>query len=97
MLEKPWIYGIPSKKQTHYQPFTNCTYWQVLGLYKNCKIIELTPKSLPFEAFDDIHKVILEGIGENMASLVQSDMYGDINTSDNTTHEFYVIEFISEA
>ena len=44
MLDKPWIYGIPSKKHAHYQPVTNCTYWPVLGSYNNWNIIELTPK-----------------------------------------------------
>ena len=34
ILEKPWIYGIPSKKRSRYQPVTNCTYWPVLGSYK---------------------------------------------------------------
>ena len=32
-----------------------------------------------------------------MDSLVQSGMYGDNNTADNTTNGFYVIRFISEA
>ena len=32
-----------------------------------------------------------------MASLVQSSIYGDINTYDTTTNRFYVIQFISEA
>ena len=32
-----------------------------------------------------------------MASLVQSNKYGDINTADTTLHVYYVIEFISEA
>ena len=32
-----------------------------------------------------------------MASLVQSGMYGAINTDDTTTNGFYVIQFISEA
>ena len=32
-----------------------------------------------------------------MASLFQSGIYGDINTSDNTTNGFYFIQFISEA
>ena len=52
MLERPWIYGIPSNKQSRYQPVTSCTYWPVLGSYKNWNIIELTQKSTPFEAFD---------------------------------------------
>ena len=32
-----------------------------------------------------------------MASLVQSGMYGAINTDDTTTNLFYIIQVISEA
>ena len=71
MLEKPWICGIPSKKQARYQPVTNYTYWPVLGSYNNWNIIELSPKSVPFEAFDEIHKAVIDRISENTASLVQ--------------------------
>ena len=46
----------------------------------NWNIIELTPKSTPLEEFDEIHKVVLDRISENMASLVQSGMYGASNT-----------------
>ena len=60
-------------------------------------IINLTPKSIPFEALDEIHQVVLDRISENMASLVQSGMYGFINTADNTANVFYVIQFILEA
>ena len=70
MLDKPWIYGIPSTKQARYQPITNCTYWPVMVSYNNWNDIELTPKSIPFEAFYEIHKLVLDGISENMASLV---------------------------
>ena len=97
MLDKPWIYSIPSTKQARYQYVTNFTYWPVLGSYKNLDIIQLTPKSTTFEAFDEIHKVVLDGISENMASLVQSGMYGAINKDDTTTNGFYVIKLISEA
>ena len=68
-----------------------------MGSYCKWNIIELTPKSTPFEAFDDIHKVVLDGISENMASLFQSGMYGTINTDDTTTNGLYVIQFLSEA
>ena len=91
ILDKPWIYGIPSKKRSRYQPVTNCTYWLVLVSYKNWNIIDLTPKSTPFEAFDDINKVVLNGISEDLASLFQLGMYGVINTDDTTTNVFYVI------
>ena len=44
-----------------------------------------------------MHKVVIYGISENMTSLVQSVMYGAINTSDTTTNISYVIKFISES
>ena len=95
MLDQPWIYGIPSKKQARYQPVTNCTYWKVMGSYNNWNIIELTPKSTNFEAFDEIQYVVLDGISDNMISLVQPGKYGVCNTSDTTKNGFYVIQFIS--
>ena len=69
----------------------------VLGSYNNCYITHITPKSRPLEAFDEIHKVFLEGISDNMVSLVQSGNYGFINTAETTENVFYVIQFISEA
>ena len=59
--------------------------------------MELTPKSIPFEAFDEIHQVAIDIISENMAPLVQPGMYGAINTADNTSNLLYVIQLISEA
>ena len=94
MLDQPWISGIPSKKQALYQNVTNFTYWPVLGSYNNWNIIELTPKSTPFEDFDWIHQFVLDGISDNMASLVQPVKYVVINTNDTTKNGFYVIRFI---
>ena len=65
--------------------------------YNNWNIIYLSPKSTPFEAFYEIHKVFLEGISENMDSLVQPGMYGAIITYDNTTNRLYFIQFLSES
>ena len=53
-----------------------------MGSYKNWNIIEITPKPITFEAFDGIHKVVLDRISENMASLVQPGIYGAINTDE---------------
>ena len=50
-----------------------------------------------FEAFDEIHKVVLDGIIENTSSLYQSGMCDAINTDDTTTNGLYVIQFLSEA
>ena len=52
MIDKPRISIIQSTKQARYQYVTNFTYWPVLGPYKNCTFIELTPKSIPSKAFD---------------------------------------------
>ena len=57
----------------------------------------MSPKSTPFEAFEEIHQVVIDGISDNMDSLFQSVNYSFINISETTTNVFYVIQFISEA
>ena len=66
MLDQPWISVITSNKQARYQPVINCTYWPVLGSYNNWNITHLTQKSTSFEAFGEIHQVVLDGISDNM-------------------------------
>ena len=86
MLDQPWISGTQSKNQARYQTVINCTYWPVMGSYNNCNIIHLTTKSIPSEAFDEIHHVVFDRISENMASSVQPGMYDAVNTHDNTSN-----------
>ena len=81
-LTNPRFLVYHQRKKARYQPVTTCTYWPVLGSFKNWNIIEITPKFTTFEAFDEIHQVFLDGISDNMPSLVQSVMYGAINTDD---------------
>ena len=71
MLDKPWIFGIPPDEQERYKTVTKCTYWPVLGSFKNWNIIQLSQKSTPADAFDDINQVVLDGIIDNMALLVE--------------------------
>ena len=97
MLDKAWIYGIPSDKKYHYKTVTKCTYWPVLGSFNNWNIIQLSSKSTSSDTFDEIHQVVLNGISDNMASLVESGKYGAINTTDTSTNGFYVIMFTSGA
>ena len=85
------------KKQARYQLAADCTYWKFLGSYNNWNINKITPKSTPFEAFDEIHQVVIDRISDNMASLVKLGMYGAINTYDTKINGFYVIQFISDA
>ena len=44
-----------------------------------------------------MHQVFLDGISDNMASLVQSDKYGVISTYYTTTNGLYVIQLTFEA
>ena len=67
MLDKPWISGIPPYEQERYKTATKCTYWPVLGPFNNWNIIKLSQKSTPFDAFDEIYQVVLDGISDNMA------------------------------
>ena len=89
--------GVQSTQQAHYQPVTNYTYWPVLGPCNNWNSIHLTPKLIPSETSDEIHQVVLDGKGENVASLYQLGMYGSINADYTTTNGFYVIQFLSYA
>ena len=57
----------------------------------------MSSKSNSSETFDEIHQVVLDGISDNMASLVESVKYGAINTIDTSTNGFYVIMFTSGA
>ena len=72
------------------------TYWPVLWSFNNRNIIHLSQIATPFEAFEEINKVVIDGISDNMASLVQADKYVSINTADTTTNGYYVIKFVSE-
>ena len=70
MIYKPCISGISSDKKERYKSVTKCTYWQVLGSFKNWNIVQLSPKSTSSDTFDEIHQAVLDGIRYNMVSLV---------------------------
>ena len=72
MLDKRWIYGIPSDEQDCDKPVTKCTYWPLLGYFNNWNIIQLSQKSTPSDASDEINKIVPDGISDNLASLVES-------------------------
>ena len=76
---------------------TNCTYWTLLGSFNNCDIIQLSQKSTPYDPFEEIDQVVIDGISDNMDLLVESGKYGAINISDTKTNVFCVIIFRSEA
>ena len=93
MLDKTWIPGLTPEKQPRYQPVTDCYYWPVLGSFNNWNIILLSQKATTSEAFEEIHKVLLDGISDNMASLVQCGNHGAMNPTYPTTMVYYIINF----
>ena len=78
MLDKTWISGIPLDEQERYKPVTKCTHWPALGSFNNWNMIELSQKSTPSETFDEIHQVVLDGISDNVALLVELGKHGAI-------------------
>ena len=93
MIDKPWISGIPPDEQQRYKPATKFTYWPVLGSFNNWNIIQLSQNSTPYDTFDEIHQVALDGISENMVLLVESGKYRAINTTNTATNRYYIVMF----
>ena len=50
-----------------------------------------------YEDFDTVHNVVIDGISDNMAYLVQLGRYGAINAADTTTMGDYVIKYLFES
>ena len=97
MLDKLCIHGWTPPQQPHYQPVTDFYYYQVLGSFNHWNIITLSYNSTASEDFEEIYQVVIDGISENMASLVQLVKYGVMNTIDTSTMGYYVIKLVSEA
>ena len=97
ILDQPWIRGLTPQQQPRFQPVIEFTYWQVIGSFNNWNTITLSHKATTNEAFEVIYQVVLDGIGDNIASLVQSVKYGDMNTTETSKFRYYVIKFVSEA
>ena len=96
MLDKNWEIGVDFIYQPRYQTVKDLTYWSVLGFFNNWYIIKFSNKSTTGEYFDEVHKVVLYGISENMSLIVQNGKYDAVNTAYLTTLGYYVVKFVSE-
>ena len=70
ILYKPWIIGSDSARKPHYQHVEDYTKWSMLGSFKNWNIIRFTNKTTTNDEFDAVHKLLLDGISDNMYELV---------------------------
>ena len=67
----------------------------MLVTLNNCNITNFTNKTTPSEDLDDFYKVLLDGIIDNIESLVQYGNYYDINMANITTIIYYVGTYLS--
>ena len=90
-IERKW-----TDRQYHVQDNADVAHQDVKIYFNTWNIIQLSQKSTPSDAFYEINQVVLDGISDNIALLVQSVNYGAINTIDGENNGFYVIMFQSE-
>ena len=96
MLENTWAYGVDPTTQPRYQLVVDCTYWPVFGSFNNWNIIQFSNRKISSKEFYAVHTVVLDGLSENTAYLVQPGKCGNINAADLTTMDCYVIKYLSE-
>ena len=97
MLDKPCTPVLTPQKQPCIRPFTDFSYWPVPVSFNNWNIITLSQKATTSEAFYKIHRVVLDGISDKLASLVQSGKYCSMNIAYTSTMGYYVIKVVLEA
>ena len=68
----------------------------MLGYFNNWNIIQFFNKSTTYEDFDEVHKVVLDGISENMSSLDHNVKYIAVDTVDTTFPSYSVARLIPE-
>ena len=67
----------------------------MLVSFNDCNIIQFKNKTTSSEYFYEVHKVVLNGISANMASLIQNRNFGAINAADTTTLGYYIVDYFS--
>ena len=96
MLGNTWYPGVDHAQQPHCQPVVDFIYWHMLGYFNVQNIIQLTKKTTYREDFDEVHKVVLDGIISNIQSLLQTWKYDAINASYPTALGYYIVNYVSD-
>jgi hypothetical protein len=70
-----------------------CVYHSILGDYNKWIIMDFTrDNEADKECFEEIHKILVQSIGNNMAELVEINFYGAVNTNDSRADEVLCCE-----
>ena len=87
-----WCFSI---KQPRYAKVGGCVYHSILGDYNKWEIMDFTRDSeTDEECFEEIHKILVQSIGNNMTELVEINWYGVVDTNDSRADGFYVVKFV---
>ena len=95
MLDKIWSPIVLHTKKLLYHTILDCTYWNVFGSFNKRNVIKFTDKITSGEEYDDMNKIVFNGIIENMVSLVKTSKYGTMNTT--YKNGYYDTKYVSEA
>ena len=57
---------------------------------------QFTNKTITNEEYDAFHKVVLDGISDNVSAILYNEKYGTINTAYPTTMGYYVVNLLPE-
>ena len=95
-MQKHWDPKIKDpSEQPRYSPVQQCTYSSILGAYNDWVIMDFKNKATPEEEFDELHAIVLDGMAESKAQLVEIDGYGALSTDDDRTEGYYIVRFVS--
>ena len=72
ILETTWAIGVDLIDRRCYKTFEDCTYWPVLGSFKIGTSSNFITNEEDAKIIDEVHKAVLDGISENMSSLVKN-------------------------
>ena len=75
MLDKPCTPVLSPQQQPCYQPVFYFKFCPVLGCFNKFNIITFPYKAMTSKDFEEIRQVVLYGMSDNMASLVQFGKY----------------------
>ena len=93
-LEKPWVHGVSPIELPRYAKVDGCVHHSILGDYNKWIIMDFTRDSeTDKECFEEIHKILVQSIGNNMAEFVEINCYGAVDTYDSRADGFYVLKF----
>ena len=87
MLCNTWTPSLPHILQPCYQYVTVFVYWCLFFTYNKWKTVNFNNKYTSSEQLNDIHKVVLDAISNNMDALIDIGRFIAISTTDQSKND----------